>query len=80
MAAQNSLALAAAQQRFNPYHGIQLVNQPPSAALLGQKYTANMDKNDIRAVENARQRYSQLTHTLTSFQNTLIHSENLPPW
>ncbi|KAF8422507.1 hypothetical protein EV426DRAFT_172375 [Tirmania nivea] len=39
-----------------------------------------MDRNDIKAIENARQRYSQLTHTLNSFQHTLMLSEQLPPW
>ncbi|KAF8471714.1 hypothetical protein BDZ91DRAFT_716368 [Kalaharituber pfeilii] len=39
-----------------------------------------MDKNDVRAIENARQRYSQLVNTLTTFHKGLTHSEQLPPW
>jgi mediator of RNA polymerase II transcription subunit 8 len=41
---------------------------------------ATLGPQDIKALEQTRQRLSQLMHSLSSLQNTIYQSDPLPPW
>ncbi|MCJ1287449.1 mediator of RNA polymerase II transcription subunit 8 [Xylographa opegraphella] len=42
--------------------------------------TTTLNPQEIKALEQTRQRLSQLSHSLGSFQQKILHFDPLPPW
>lgn len=41
---------------------------------------ATLSEQDLRILEQTRQRLSQLTNSLASLQQNIVQSDPLPPW